>query len=401
MSGSGSGTPVSGTSSAGGLVTPPAFEPITLAELKLHLRIDSGSFADNVDEVRSILAGDHALGVGYALLGIPVEVLGYTVLVELAAGTFPAAGTAEVKIQESDTDGSVLTLTIADSVCVEGDGTYALIFTGTCVTAAVGTYTILSNVITTVSITSGGLGYTTAPTVATQTGDGSVTATIGTWTDWTGGAFTMVTAANDETTYEKAYTGTKRYIRTVAQVLLDTCDFGTSVIRLAATSVEDDLLNAIITAAREHVEDITSRQIVTATWDFVLQRWPDKNYIKLPYGNLQSVSWIKYKENDWASSADDVTLTLGTDYLVETNGIYCGRIVLPYGESWPSETLYPSNPITIRYVCGWTTAALVPSKIKSAVKLAAEDIYYHGDRHETLELVINNLLASYRLWDEF
>ncbi len=401
MSGSGSGTPVTGASSAGGLVIPPAFEPITLAELKLHIRLDSGSFSDNVDEVRSILVGDHALGVGYALLGIPVEVLGYTALVELSAGTFPAAGTAEVKIQESDTDGSVLTLTIADSSCVEANGTYALVFTGTCVTAATGTYTILANVITAVSITTGGLGYTTAPTVATQTADGSVTATIGTWTDWTGGAFTMVTAANDETTYEKAYTGTKRYIRTVAQVLLDTCDFGTSVIRLAATSVEDDLLNAIITAAREHVEDICRRQIITATWNFVLQEWPDKNYIKLPYGNLQTVSYIKYKESDWASVADDVTLTLGTDYLVETNGEQCGRIVLPYGESWPSGTLYPSNPIIIRFVSGWTTAALVPSKIKSAIKFAAEDSYYHGNRHDILEEVINNLLASSRLWDEF
>jgi hypothetical protein len=86
---------------------------------------------------------------------------------------------------------------------------------------------------------------------------------------------------------------------------------------------------------------------------------------------------------------------------VETNGEGIGRIVLPYGESWPSGTLYPSNPITIRYVAGWTTAELVPKNIKSAVKFAAEDSYYHGDRHETLKPIINNLLASYRLWDEF
>jgi len=72
-------------------------------------------------------------------------------------------------------------LTIVDSVCVEGDGTYALIFTGgSAAHVATGTYTILSNVITAVSLTYGGEYYTSAPTVATQTGDGSITAT---WAD--------------------------------------------------------------------------------------------------------------------------------------------------------------------------------------------------------------------------
>lgn len=75
----------------------------------------------------------------------------------------------------------ITALTITDSSCVEGDGTYALIFTGgSPVSAATGTYTILSNVITAVSLTSGGVYYASLPTVATQTGDGVVTAT---WVD--------------------------------------------------------------------------------------------------------------------------------------------------------------------------------------------------------------------------
>ena len=90
------------------------------------------------------------------------------------------AGCSITEPSSSESNG-VTALTIVDSACVEGDGTYALIFTGGgAAEVATGTYTILSNVITAVNLTYGGEYYTSAPTVATQTGDGSVTAT---WAD--------------------------------------------------------------------------------------------------------------------------------------------------------------------------------------------------------------------------
>jgi uncharacterized phiE125 gp8 family phage protein len=160
-------------------------------------------------------------------------------------------------------------------------------------------------------------------------------------------------------------------------------------------------LTDLIIDGRAAVEAITRRALLTQTWDYYLQDWPTGNFITLPFGNLQNgvgtapvVSW---KDSD----GTETTLTVTTDYLVETNGNQCGRIVLPFSVSWPSGELYPSNPIKIRFVCGWTTAALVPKNIKRAVKLASENAYYHGDRHEILKPAINNLLASWRLWEEF
>lgn len=313
------------------LITAPVIEPITLAELKLHTRIDSGAFADNIDETQSIVPGAHVIAAAYTLVGTGVNVLGYTAVVILNSGTNLATGTVDVKIQESDDDL--------------------------------------------------------------------------TYTDWTGGAFTQVTTVNDNAIQEIAYTGVKQYIRTVATVANATCDFGTTIIRLTATSIEDDLLNSIITAAREHVEDITRRALLTQTWDYYLDHWPTCNYIKLPFGNLQSTDLsIKWKDTD----GDETTLTLTTDYLVETNGEYCGRIVLPYGTPWPSETLYPSNPITIRFLCGWTTAALIPDKIKSAIKLICADLYNQRERFVVGQgmsvidnRIVERLLASSRLWEEF
>jgi len=321
--------PDTGVVSGGGLVTGPVIEPITLDELKIHLKMDSGSFADNVDEVQSIAPGLKAFIDDWTTHeGTGVNVLGYTAIFSFAAGIFTATGTADVKIQESDDDI--------------------------------------------------------------------------TYIDWSGGVFTQVTEANDETTYERAYTGTKEYARAVAKVLVDDCSFGVSVIRLTATSIEDDLLNDIIKEAREHVEDITRRCLLTQTWDYSLQEWPRENYIKLPGGNLQSISSIKWKDTDGTETA----LTAGTDYLIEQNGEQCGKAVLPYGGTWPSGTLYPSNPIVIRFVAGWTTRALVPFKIKAAIKRICAKLYESKGEdvlgqsvHE--DKTVHDLLWSKRLWDEF
>jgi uncharacterized phiE125 gp8 family phage protein len=224
-----------------------------------------------------------------------------------------------------------------------------------------------------------------------------------TWTDWTGGAFTQVTEANDTTIQEKEYTGAKRYIRTAAKVLVGACEFGTDIIVKEPVSAESDLLTAIIQASREHVEDYTRRALLTQTWYYYLDEWPDQDFIKLPFGNLQTVTSVKYKDSD----GTETTMTVTTEYLVETNGDGIGRIVLPYGVSWPSFTSYPSNPITIEFVCGWTAAALIPSKIRAALKMICFDLYTNRESRSltantyTENPAVKALLASSRLWDEF
>lgn len=314
------------------LYAAPTIEPISLANLKLHIRADSGSFADNVDETQSIAPGLKTFIDNWTThAGSAVEVLGYKALVVFSSGTNGAGGTVDVKIQECDT-------------------------------------------------------------------------LAGTYTDWTGGAFTQVTTVNDNATYEIEYTGSKKYIKVVSKVLVADCSFGVLIIRLTATPIEDDLLNAIITASREHVEDITRRALLTQTWDYYLDAFPAENFIKIPFGSLQSVTHIKYTDSDGAQT----TMTVTTEYLVETNGEGIGRIILPYGVSWPSFTPYTSKPIVIRFVCGWTTAALVPYKIKAACLMIAADLYSNRESQSVGQAqiyfenkTVQRLLSSSRLWDEF
>jgi uncharacterized phiE125 gp8 family phage protein len=134
-----------------------------------------------------------------------------------------------------------------------------------------------------------------------------------------------------------------------------------------------------------------------------LNEWPEGDFIKLPFGNLQSVTSVSWKDTD----GTETTLTALTDYLVETNGDGVGRIVLPYGGSWPSGELYPSNPIKIRFVCGWEAADDVPFKIKAAIKMVCSDLYENREGQSLNNLTyqenktVQRLLASSRLFDEF
>ena len=314
------------------LQTAPVLEPITLGELKSHLRVSSETLDGNLTLTQSLSFASHAVVVAYTHLGSGVDVLGSEAEVLLHAGTNGATGTNDTKIQESD-----------DNI---------------------------------------------------------------TFSDWTGGAFTQVTTANDNADYKIQYTGVKQYIRTASKVLLAACEFGTSILVNAATTAEDDLLTDLISAARMHVEDMTSRQLITATWEYYLDEWPRGNYIELPFGNLQSAGLaVSWKDTD----GTETTLTLTTDYLIETNGAWVGRIVLPYAETWPSGTLYPSNPIKISFSCGWTTAALVPSPLKSAILLICGDLYenregqtYGTNSSEyTDNKTVQRLIKSYRLWDQY
>jgi len=307
------------------LKTAPTSEPISLAELKLHLRLDSETLAGNLTPYTSLASGSHAVQDNYTVhVGTGIDVLGKEAIVYLRPVNNGTGGTNDTRIEESD------------------------------------------------SLSTG-------------------------YAAWTGGAFTQVTEANDTVIQEIQYTGTKRYIRTASKVLVAACEFGADVIVNSAVTADDDNLTDLITEARELVENITRRQLLTATWYAYLDEFPDVNFIKLPFGNLASVTSVKYKDSD----GTETTMAVTTDYLVETNGEGIGRIVLPDGASWPTDELYPSNPITIEFVCGWAATASVPKNIKRAVKLAAEDSYYHGDRNEILRPAIMNLLTNYRLWEEF
>ena len=82
------------------VITPPVAEPLSLDEVKLHLRLDSGTYAGNTEIKQSILPGEH--NVAASLEGAAIDVLGQLCVVVLNAGGCGTGGSVAAKIEESD-----------------------------------------------------------------------------------------------------------------------------------------------------------------------------------------------------------------------------------------------------------------------------------------------------------
>lgn len=166
-------------------------------------------------------------------------------------------------------------------------------------------------------------------------------------------------------------------------------------------SADDDAISAMIVAARNLAEQHTNRQLLTATWDLYLKHFPYSACpIELPRSPIQSITSITYTDPDGASQTWNSS-NYGMDVYSEP-----GRVYLAYSIVWPS-TRYIENAVRVRYVAGWTSAALVPAPIKQAILMMIGHWYGNrsavlvGSISKELEFAWNGLLEPYRVGDEF
>lgn len=133
---------------------------------------------------------------------------------------------------------------------------------------------------------------------------------------------------------------------------------------------DDALITMLIQSARETVEAITRRALISQTWDMTLDDWPESDAIEVPLPPLQSVTSITYVDEDGNSAT-----VSASDYSVDTTSDP-GRIVLDADASWPSVSLRPANGVTVRFVAGYGAAGSdVPAAIRSAILLLVGHLY--------------------------
>lgn len=162
---------------------------------------------------------------------------------------------------------------------------------------------------------------------------------------------------------------------------------------------DDALIEALIKAGREFIEQRTRRALMSQTWDLWLDEWPDDDEIRLPMAPLQSVSYVHTVDSDgatatWASS----------NYLVDTVR-QPGRLVRKSAASWPSTSLQEVNGVNVRFVAGYGSAGTtVPQPLRQAVLLAVghwyenrEAIATTGAMPKELPLAVEALTWPYRV----
>ena len=128
-----------------------------------------------------------------------------------------------------------------------------------------------------------------------------------------------------------------------------------------------------VRAAQAYVETITGRKLVTQTWRMYLDAWPLSDRIKMPFGQLQSVTHVKYTDSagvERTFDADRWEISISRDP---------GLLALSYSQIWPTPTLRVLDPIEIQFVCGWTTAADVPYDLRAAILLMAGHLYLNRE----------------------
>jgi uncharacterized phiE125 gp8 family phage protein len=134
-------------------------------------------------------------------------------------------------------------------------------------------------------------------------------------------------------------------------------------------TTDDEYIKTLISVATQTAEQFLHRRLITQTWYLYLEGWWF-NTLVMPFGQLESVTSIKYKDTD----GDESTWS-SDEYIVNTDSDP-GAITLGYSESFPTDVLYPSNPITIEFVCGYGTGGSdVEANIKHAIKLLISDLY--------------------------
>lgn len=152
-------------------------------------------------------------------------------------------------------------------------------------------------------------------------------------------------------------------------------------------SDDDTLIGSLIKSARSTCEDITKRQLITATYKLTLDCFPAE--IIVPKAPLQSVSSIKYYDTD-----GDLQ-TLNSD-LYQVDAESEPAIIVPaYNQNFP-DTRAMKNAVEVEFIAGYGDASTdIPEKIRDACLLYLTWRYEDREGLRMKPQAIDDLLSHY------
>lgn len=162
------------------------------------------------------------------------------------------------------------------------------------------------------------------------------------------------------------------------------------------SSDDADEITALISAAREMVENATGRALLPQTWKLTRNDWPENDRIELPVSPLTAVSTVKYYPADGGAQA---TLDSSTYHVIA--GREPGFVAIKDGESWPNLAVRP-DAVEVTFTCGFADSASVPATLIHAVRLVLVHLYEQrapstGGSVNEMPYSLRHLLESQRV----
>lgn len=134
-------------------------------------------------------------------------------------------------------------------------------------------------------------------------------------------------------------------------------------------SGDDTHIDLLIAAAEQLVERDTGHQLLDATYDLFVDRFPV--FIRLPFPPLDSVTTVKYFD----TAGVQQTLTSSEFQLDDAGEV--ARIYPGIDDPWPSTQLGRINAVEVRFVTGYGDAGDVPELLKHCVRELVSEAYWN------------------------
>lgn len=133
------------------------------------------------------------------------------------------------------------------------------------------------------------------------------------------------------------------------------------------TTADNDLIDDLIDAAQDTVQNFTNRKLSSETWYYYLDEFPNGDII-LPFSPVTSITSVKYYD----TNNDQQTLTADTDYYID---IKDEPARIRDIEGWPGVYDRP-DAVVVEYITGYSTGTnAIPLPLKQAVLVLIADMY--------------------------